>query len=151
MRHLFPPRSKAGQDGKMGDRDFWRLAFRLERAGRNEQVTIEIFMESSKKRSKEIDIAGFQQRGATLSALLGNGRKIGRRYYLTIFKIGDKHCLYEQRLRRIGGKFGRLQEFVGRIQIIEKNLVDTFFWREIIAVVLPKASGFRAIERQSGS
>ncbi|SEH67602.1 hypothetical protein SAMN04244559_03395 [Magnetospirillum fulvum] len=43
----------------MDGRYFWCLTFRLERAGRNEQVSVEIFMESSKERTKEIDVASF--------------------------------------------------------------------------------------------
>ena len=71
-------------------------------------------MECSKESPEEIDVARFQQRRETLGTFLGNRRKIGGRYDLTVFKIGDKHRLYEQGLRRVGGKRGSLQEVVGR-------------------------------------
>ena len=145
--HLLAAGPKAGQDRQVRCVEARTAFVRLERAGRDEQVAVEVLPQGSEETFQRSAVPGVQQRFERLGVRACGVPKVLRVDDLPILEIGDERRLHEQRLRRLGRQTGSAEQAMRLSEVVEKNTIHAFFRVEILAVLLllPEAARFGGV------
>ena len=145
--HRLAAGPKTGQDPQVRRVEARTAFVRLERAGRDEQVAVEVLPQGSEEMLQRLAVPGVQQRFERLGVRACGVPKVLRVDDLPILEIGDERRLHEQRLRRLGRQTGIAEQAMRLGEVVEKNAVDAFSRVEVLAVLLllPEAARFGGV------